>query len=455
MIKALEAFSLFARRWWPAVLWMILILLASLDWASGGHTVSYLKPILRWFDPDITMQEIYDFNLFFRKSCHFFQFLILALLIWRTRGSWRFVSPKADFRFSLFVLLLSALFAAGSEIIQRFVVSRTSELRDVLIDLSGSVLGIIIALIVEAIYTRRTVVSVAAASQPATRVLLTADIHLDNTETKAQTLADIRQAIAKHQPSLLVVAGNIGNPLQAAQWLRELKTAAVTTPVAFCLGREDHWLDPDLWTTYPSPASIRENLWAPAVRESGVACLDFQNVEIAGLVITGGYGHFDLQYRDEGLRLDNHPVTRDDYLAGSSSGLEWKDMSRMPFAAHTLVEESKIQATGIGHRLSEAAATGKDILLVTGTAPFWEWSGHTETPGAIMNFFRAYAGNSLLPAEILPHAGAIRAAVCGYSHAPVPPINMGGIPGTNVGQGRHEVRFMIFETGSGGLKPAI
>lgn len=452
MIKALEAFSLFAKRWWPAVLWMMLIILASLDWASGGHTVSILKPILLWFDPDITIQEIYDFNLFFRKSCHFFQFLILALLIWRTRGSWRFVSPRADFRFSLFVLFLSAIFAAASEVIQRYVTSRTSSLRDVMIDLSGSVIGILIALVVEAIYTRRTERKLVVAPKVSPKVLLTADLHLDDTETKTHTLAEIRRAVAEHQPDILVVAGNIGTPLQAAQWLKELKTAAVTTPVAFCLGRQDHWLRPDLWTKYSTPASVREKLWSPAVRETGVTCLDFQNAEIPGLVITGGYGHFDLKFSDTSLRMDDQPVTHDDYLAGSCSGLEWKDMSCIPFAADTLLEEAKIQAAGIGHRLSEAASTGQPILLVTGTAPFWEWSGHSNTPGSIMNFFRAYAGNSLLQPEIVPYAKSIRAAVCGYSHAPIAPITVSGIPGTNLGQGRREVRFMIFETETGELR---
>lgn len=452
MIKALEAFSLFAKRWWPAVLWMMLIILASLDWASGGHTVNILKPILRWLDPDITMQEIYDFNLLFRKSCHFFQFLILALLIWRTRGSWRFVSPKADFRFSLFVLLLSVIFAAASEVIQRYITSRTSSFRDVMIDLSGSVMGILIALIVEAIYTRRTARESMAAPKASPKVLLTADLNLENAETKSRTLAELRQAVAEHRPDILVVAGNIGDPIYAARWLRELKTAAVTTPVAFCLGRRDHWLPPDLWTEYPTPASVREKLWAPAVRETGVLCLDFQNAHIPGLVITGGYGHFDLKFYDEDLRLNNQPVTRDDYLTGRCSGLEWKDMSRIPFAADNLLEEAKIQAAGIGHRLSEAASTGEPILLVTGTAPFWEWSGHGDTPGSIMNFFRAYAGNSLLQPDIVTHATSIRAAVCGYSHAPVSPITVSGIPGTNLGQGRNEIRFMIFETETGEVR---
>lgn len=448
MTKALEAFSLFAKRWWPALLWMALILLASLDWASGGHTFPIIKAIALWFNPRLSTVELYDINLGLRKVCHFLQFLILALLVWRTRGSWRFVSPKADFRFSLFVLGVSSVLAVGSEFVQYFVSTRTSSPRDVLINITGALGGILIALAIEAIFGRETAAS-PSAKAGSSRILLTADLHLDSSPS---ALAEIRQAIEKHQPDLLVVAGNICSPVNAAAGLRHLKEVVGHTPLVFCLGNQDHWLPLEYWPECPSPAAIREKFWRPAALQTGVACLDFANFEINGLAIAGGYGHFDLEFRDQTLRLDNRTVTREDYLAGALAGLECRDMSRIPHAAATLPAEAATQAVDLATRLTEAAGKGLPVLLVTGTAPFCEWSGDTRAPGSILNFFQAYAGNSQLQPVILAHAQSIRLAVCGCTHAPVATTAVCGIRGLNIGNHQDGLRFALFETGSGDVR---
>lgn len=448
MFRTLEAFSLLAKRWWPAVLWMILIVLASLDWASGGHTLPILHTILKWLNPDVQMRDVYDFNIIFRKSCHFLQFFILVFLIWRTRGSWRSVSPKADLRFSFFVLAVCAVLAIGSEVIQHAVISRSPSARDVVINMSGAGIGILASLAIEAILGLRRPTSRQPASGRTSRILLTADVHLDSKPSNYDT---IRQAIETHRPELFIVAGNIGSPLNARSSLKMLKEAAGSTPVAICLGSHDHWLPPEYWEKYPSPSTVREKLWQPALSESGMLGLDFQNLATDSVIITGGYGHFDLGFRDPSLLLDNEPVSLQHYLQGSAAGLECADMKQIPHADQTLQKEADLQAAGIATRLAEACQTNLPVLLVTGTAAHGEWAGYNGNLGSPMNFFRAYAGNSLLGPLLRPYAGKICLAVCGHTHKPASQI-IDEIHGINVGQYQGKLRFTLIEPEAGEVR---
>lgn len=444
MAKALKAFSPTVERWWPALLWMVLILIASLDWASGGTTFKIIQPILRWFDPGIPMHQIYEANLIFRKTCHFLQFLILAILIWRTRGSWKFISPKADARFAGFVFLISILFAVGSEYIQSFFRSRTANVTDIFINLSGAVAGILLAVTVEIINSR----SQREKSTEKPRILFTANLLLHDKKRRPQVLSQLRKILEETRADALVVAGNIAHPTQCRESLEALKTAVGGIPVAICLGPQDHWLPRELWEQSPSPEAVRLHYWHPALTQTGVHGLDFQSLALGNLEIVGAYGHFDLGFRDETLVIDGAEVSREAYLEGTAGGFQASDMRQIPFAATTLDKEAQNQSEGLARRLADVPPD-RDILLVTGTVPFENWLSR-KGGNAMEGFFRAFAGNSRIAEVIRPYAARIRALAFAGRDCEQASCDESGIKGSRLSPGR--VDYLLYEGETGRLE---
>jgi len=111
---------------------------------STQNTSRFIGPILRWFNPDISDETIRGIQLVVRKTAHFIEYGILALLLWRARrgavgiGNQPWQWSKAGIAFGLAVL-----FAITDEWHQSFVPSREGSLRDVLIDSSGAAAALI------------------------------------------------------------------------------------------------------------------------------------------------------------------------------------------------------------------------------------------------------------------------------------------------------------------------
>jgi len=421
---------------------MLLILIASLEWASGGTTFEIILAFLRGIRPDMPMHHVYDANLFFRKACHFLQFLILALLIWRTRGSWRFVSPKADLRFAGFVFLISIGLAVGSEYIQSFFHSRSGSATDVLINLSGAVGGIVIAVGIEIMTTQRGTRS-KTRGDLGPRILLTSNLLLHEGHRRQAVLTKLRKTLITTKAEMLIVAGNVAHPTQSLESLRALKAAAGGVPVAICLGAQDHWLPKELWARFPSPEAVRQHFWQPALEKTGIVGLDFQNLALGNLEIVGAYGHFDLGFREENLVIDGEEVGREAYLLGSVGGLQANDMRQIPFAGETLKEEAERQAEGLEKRLAQVP-TGREIVLVTGTVPFAEWL-ECEGQNTIRTFFRAFAGNSQMAKVILPYAERIRIVAFGGKENGEELCEVDGIQGKCLNQGNPGMEYVLFD----------
>ena len=91
-------------------------------------------------DGDIFIYEMADkINHFVRKTAHFTIYLILGILSFMLAECYE-NRKKAI----LYALIFCLLYAISDEIHQLFVPGRSGEIRDVLIDFSGSLLGIII-----------------------------------------------------------------------------------------------------------------------------------------------------------------------------------------------------------------------------------------------------------------------------------------------------------------------
>ena len=78
-----------------------------------------------------------------RKCAHVTEYAVLALLLWRALRSIPILRAKMLMVFGA-VVLGCALFAATDEFHQTFVRSRTPSVRDVLLDIAGAVLGLLI-----------------------------------------------------------------------------------------------------------------------------------------------------------------------------------------------------------------------------------------------------------------------------------------------------------------------
>jgi VanZ family protein len=137
----------FVKYWMPAIFWMALIFLGSTDLLSAEHTSRFLVPFLRWLDPQISWAALNAIQTAIRKLGHVTEYAILAALLWRAlRGgaAWR---TKMSILFGI-ALIGCAVFAVSDEFHQSFVSSRTASGNDVLIDISGALIGLAICIAV-------------------------------------------------------------------------------------------------------------------------------------------------------------------------------------------------------------------------------------------------------------------------------------------------------------------
>lgn len=75
-------------------------------------------------------------DLFIKKSGHFFAYAILGTLVFRGTVEWQ--------RPYLWAFVITAVYAMSDEFHQQFVVGRTSALRDVLIDCLGAATALLL-----------------------------------------------------------------------------------------------------------------------------------------------------------------------------------------------------------------------------------------------------------------------------------------------------------------------
>jgi VanZ family protein len=105
-------------------------------------------------------ETIFLILIVMRKSAHVSEYAILALLLWRALRSSPTLRMKTSMLFGA-VLFASALFAASDEFHQSFVKSRSPSVRDVMLDVAGAVL----ALLIGAIFAHRDFKKVRSTSE--------------------------------------------------------------------------------------------------------------------------------------------------------------------------------------------------------------------------------------------------------------------------------------------------
>ena len=134
---------LFLKYWLPLLIWLGLIFVGSTSVMSAEHTSRYIGPFLLWLKPGMSATAIWTILVVVRKCAHVIEYAVLALLLWRALRSVPTLRTRTFVVFGA-VLLGCALVAASDEFHQTFVKSRTPSVRDVLLDVGGGFLGLLI-----------------------------------------------------------------------------------------------------------------------------------------------------------------------------------------------------------------------------------------------------------------------------------------------------------------------
>ncbi len=129
------------RAWWPAVVWSIVIFMASTDSFSSIHTSSVLWPFFHWLIPSLTEDQFDVIHYIIRKSAHLTEYFIFYLLLFRgIRGGRR----GWHWSWAFMAWFIAAAYSALDEIHQSFVASRTASPWDSMIDSVGALIALFV-----------------------------------------------------------------------------------------------------------------------------------------------------------------------------------------------------------------------------------------------------------------------------------------------------------------------
>lgn len=133
------------RRYLPLVIWMAVIFFASTGEFSAANTNLLIKPLLRWFFPNLSNEQVQAFHFFIRKCAHFTEYAILGWLVARA-----FIASSGALRRHWLAdgVLFIAVYALSDEFHQSFVASRTASIYDSLIDMSGGIVALVLIAII-------------------------------------------------------------------------------------------------------------------------------------------------------------------------------------------------------------------------------------------------------------------------------------------------------------------
>src|SRR6266702_6239923 len=135
----------FLTYWLPPFSWLGVIFVCSTGVMSAEQTSRFLVPFLRWLDPQISFATIAAIHFALRKLGHLTEYAIFAALLWRALRRGTHLQAKMSILF-LVAWLAAAIFAVTDEFHQSFVPSRTASPIDIMIDICGAMIGLIICM---------------------------------------------------------------------------------------------------------------------------------------------------------------------------------------------------------------------------------------------------------------------------------------------------------------------
>ena len=134
----------FIHCWLPVFLWLALTFGFSTGVGSTRHTSRFIRPFLRWLNPEMSEASIRRVQTMIRKTAHMSEYAVLSVLLWRAvRRSGRKEPQEWTWRDAGGALSLVALLAVTDEWHQAFVPERQGQITDVLFDVSGGTMGLV------------------------------------------------------------------------------------------------------------------------------------------------------------------------------------------------------------------------------------------------------------------------------------------------------------------------
>jgi VanZ family protein len=121
-------------RWWPVLVWAVIISYFSTDTFTSDKTESIFIPILHWLLPKASYPTLLTIHYYIRKSAHFVEYFVFSLLVLRAIRGGR---HKTRLAWALAAIGIVAGYAALDEFHQSFVPGRTAAVSDVLLDTTG------------------------------------------------------------------------------------------------------------------------------------------------------------------------------------------------------------------------------------------------------------------------------------------------------------------------------
>jgi len=145
------------RRVWlwsyaPLFVWIAVIFFLSSPNGSAANTSLIVGPLLHFFFPDISDARLELVHALVRKSAHFTEYAILALLAIRAFTASTGLLYKLRW---VLPLILVAAVAALDEFNQSFEPSRTSSPWDSVLDFTGGAVAILLCLAVSSLWRSR------------------------------------------------------------------------------------------------------------------------------------------------------------------------------------------------------------------------------------------------------------------------------------------------------------
>jgi VanZ family protein len=119
-------------------LWIGVIFFLSSPNGSATNTSLIVGPLLQYFFPDMSEASREIVHMYVRKTAHFTEYGLLALLMVRAVVK---TTPKPVWLRWLLPVALVTLVAALDEYNQSFEPSRTSSIYDVMIDIAGGAIA--------------------------------------------------------------------------------------------------------------------------------------------------------------------------------------------------------------------------------------------------------------------------------------------------------------------------
>jgi len=126
------------EHWIPVVLWLLVIFAFSSDSFSADETSGFIIPLLRFFFPFLSFQELNFWHGVIRKAGHVTEYFILAVFTYRSFRQERIDLTHAKLMTFSFV----AVAAIVDEFHQRLTLFRTGSPIDVGYDCLGAVLAL-------------------------------------------------------------------------------------------------------------------------------------------------------------------------------------------------------------------------------------------------------------------------------------------------------------------------